>query len=133
MPRAIPTASTCGPSANRRGPGAAPLPREARRWYFAEGSTQPPFEVSFALHNPNPQPTVAHFLFVSPQGRQTPFDLRVLGQSRTTLNANGVMPNAEFATIVNTDMPVYVERTMYFGHDGHTAAAPASRADVVPG
>src|SRR5262249_26777353 len=26
-----------------------PLPRESRRWYFAEGSTQAPFDVSFAL------------------------------------------------------------------------------------
>jgi len=32
------------------------------------------------------------------------------------------MPNAEFATMVTTDLPVYVERSMYFGHSGHSAA-----------
>jgi hypothetical protein len=32
------------------------------------------------------------------------------------------MPNAEFATIVTTDLPVYVERSMYFGHSGQSAA-----------
>ena len=50
-------------------PPAPPLPNESRRWYFAEGSTRTPFDVSFALQNPNPQPTVAHFLFVSPEGQ----------------------------------------------------------------
>jgi subtilisin family serine protease len=103
-------------------PPPPPLPTESRRWYFAEGSTQTPFAVSFALHNPNPTPTTAHFLFVSPQGRQVPFDLRVPANSRATLDGNVVMPNAEFATIVSSDLPVYVERSMYFGHDGHSAA-----------
>jgi len=109
-------------------PAPAPLPRESRRWYFAEGSTQTPFEVNFALLNPNPQPTVAHFLFVSPVGRQTPFDLLMAPNSRATLDASDVMPNAEFATIVNTDLPVYVERSMYFGHDGHSAAGARQTA-----
>jgi subtilisin family serine protease len=102
-------------------PPQPPLPREARRWFFAEGSTQPPFEVSFALQNPNQQSTVAHFLFVSPLGRQTPFDLLLAPNSRATLDANAVLPSQEFATIVTTDLPVYVERSMYFGHDGHSA------------
>jgi hypothetical protein len=102
-------------------PTPPPLPRESRRWYFAEGSTQAPFEVTFALQNPNPQSTVAHFLFVSPVGRQTPFDLLLAPNSRVTLDASDVLPSDEFATIVTTDLPVYVERSMYFGHDGHSA------------
>jgi hypothetical protein len=39
-----------------------------------------------------------------------------------TLKAGDVVPNAEFATIVTTDLPAYVERSMYFGHAGHSAA-----------
>jgi subtilisin family serine protease len=103
-------------------PAPAPLPSEPRRWYFAEGSTRTPFDVSFALQNPNPVPTVAHFLFVTPEGKQFPFDMRLDPNSRLTLKGEDVMPNAEFATIVTTDLPVYVERSMYFGHDGHSAA-----------
>jgi subtilisin family serine protease len=103
-------------------PQPAPLPSESRSWYFAEGSTRPPFEVSFALQNPNAQSTVAHFLFLGTDGKQTPFDMRLDATSRTTLKANDVMPNAEFATIVSSDLPVYVERSMYFGHAGHSAA-----------
>jgi hypothetical protein len=102
-------------------PAQPPLPRESRRWYFAEGSTRPPFEVIFALQNPNQQSTIAHFLFLSPTGRQTTFDMLLAANSRATLDAAAVLPNDEFATIVTTDLPVYVERSMYFGHDGHSA------------
>ncbi len=104
-------------------PPPPPLPNESRRWYFAEGSTRPPFDVQFAIHNPNATPTVAHFLFLAADGgKPTPFDLPLLANSRTTLKASDVMPSAEFATIVSTDLPVYVERSMYFGHAGHSAA-----------
>ena len=51
-------------------PPPPPLPNEQRKWYFAEGSTRLPFEVSFALQNPNPQPTVAHFIFLAADGKQ---------------------------------------------------------------
>ncbi|MGI9149319.1 MAG: DUF5719 family protein [Chloroflexota bacterium] len=123
VPPRTPDAVTAPPSrpATADIPPPPPLPNESRRWYFAEGSTRPPFDVSFALQNPNPQPTLAHFLFVTPDGKQTPFDMRLDPSSRMTLKANDVVPNAEFATIVSTDLPVYVERSMYFGHDGHSA------------
>jgi subtilisin family serine protease len=103
-------------------PAPAPLPNESRRWYFAEGSTRAPFDVSFALQNPNPVPTVAHFLFLTPDGKPAPYDIRLDASSRATLKASTVMPAAEFATMVTTDLPVYVERSMYFGHGGHSAA-----------
>jgi hypothetical protein len=65
---------------------------------------------------------VAHFLFLTTDGKQVPYDMRVDPSSRMTLAAADVMPNAEFATVVTTDLPVYVERSMYFGHAGHSAA-----------
>ncbi len=104
-------------------PQPPPLPNEQRKWYFAEGSTRTPFDVSFALQNPNPQATVAHFLFLAADGsKPTPFDFPLPANSRSTLKASSVMPNSEFATIVTTDLPAYVERSMYFGHAGHSAA-----------
>jgi len=111
-------------------PAPTPLPAEGRRWYFAEGSTKPPFQVAFALLNPNPRPATVTFIFLSPEGKQTPYEMHVGPNSRTTLAVNDVLPNAEFGTIVQTDIPVYVERTMYFGHDGHstTGARQPSRA-----
>jgi subtilisin family serine protease len=102
-------------------PPAPPLPNESRRWFFAEGSTRAPFDVSFALQNPNPLATVAHFLFLTTDGKQVPYDMHLDATSRATLRAGDVMPSSEFATIVTTDLPVYVERSMYFGHGGHSA------------
>jgi subtilisin family serine protease len=103
-------------------PPPPPLPNEQRKWYFAEGSTRTPFSVMFALQNPNPQPTVAHFVFLAADGsKPTPYDLPLPPNSRSTLKASDVMPNSEFATIVTTDLPAYVERSMYFGHSGHSA------------
>jgi subtilisin family serine protease len=104
-------------------PTPTPLPNEQRKWYFAEGSTRTPFDVSFALQNPNPQPTVAHFVFLAADGsKPTPYDFPLPANSRSTLKASTVMPNSEFATIVTTDLSAYVERSMYFGHAGHSAA-----------
>ncbi len=107
-------------------PSAVPpppaLPQEGRRWYFAEGSTNPPFEVSFAIENPGSRPAQVRFTFLSPEGAQTAREIRLEARSRATLSANQVVPNAEFGTIVQSDVPVYVERSMYFGHDGHVAA-----------
>ncbi|MBV9579912.1 MAG: S8 family serine peptidase, partial [Chloroflexi bacterium] len=103
-------------------PTPPPLPNEQRKWYFAEGSTRAPFDVSFALFNPNSQPTVAHFLFLAADGsKPTPYDLPLPANARMTLNGSSVMPNSEFATIVTTDLPAYVERSMYFGHAGDSA------------
>lgn len=104
-------------------PPPPPLPAEQRRWYFAEGSTRAPFNVSFAVENTNPQPTVAHFLFLAADGsKPTPYDLPLPAGSRVTLKAGDVVPNAEFATVVTSDLPAYVERSMFFGHAGHSAA-----------
>ena len=98
------------------------LPNEQRRWYFAEGSTRAPFTLSFALYNPNPRPTVAHILFLLPSGQQIPFDLRLQANSLEILEPSDIMSDAEFSTIETTELPVYVERSMSFGHDGHSAA-----------
>ena len=102
-----------------REPG--PLPLEPRRWYFAEGSTNPPFDVWFALQNPNTRPATVRFAFYAPEGTPTLHELQVGPSSRTTVYANDLLPNAEFSTIVESNIPIFVERSMYFGHDGHVA------------
>jgi hypothetical protein len=111
-----------------REPG--PLPQEPRRWYFPEGSTNPPFEVWFALQNPNPGPATVRFTFLTPEGTQTLHEMQVGPSSRTTVYANDILPNAEFSTIVESSIPVFVERSMYFGHDGHVAAGAREPARV---
>lgn len=103
-------------------PPPAPLPAEPRRWLFAEGNTRPPFTTSFALDNPNDRPATVRFTFLSPQGTRVQHEMQVPPEARRTLNVEEVLPNAEFSTIVESDLPVFAERSMYFGHDGHVAA-----------
>ncbi len=102
-------------------PAPPPLTSEARQWYFAEGSTNAPFDVWFALQNAGNRPVTAHFTFLRADGRQQPYDVQVPARSRASVYANEVVPNAEFGTVVKADGPVFVERSMYFGHDGHSA------------
>jgi hypothetical protein len=44
---------------------------------------------------------------------------QVASASRFSIFANEVVINAAFSTKVQSDVPIFVERAMYFGHDGH--------------
>lgn len=116
----------------REGPGrpilqtapAAPLAaaEAQRRWYFAEGTTNRPFETRFAIFNGSPRASTVRFTFARTDGTQTVHAMVVGPNSRATLAAEQVVPNAEFSTLVEADSSVFVERTMLFGHDGHTSS-----------
>ncbi|MCC6175288.1 MAG: S8 family serine peptidase [Chloroflexi bacterium] len=93
----------------------------ARTWYLAEGSTQPPFDTWLLLFNPNPDPATAHLVFMLENGETVETDQPLAPQSRTSFDANDVLSSAGFATAVTADLPIVVERTMYFGGGGgHT-------------
>lgn len=109
-------------------PPTPPPPTRSRTWYFAEGSTSQPFDTWFALQNGGAQPATATFSFVTGSGQPTTTQVQVPPHGRATLHANDVIPNASFGTIVHADGPVYVERSMYFGHDGLTTAGTAAPA-----
>ena len=42
-------------------------------------------------------------------------------QSRLSIFANEVVPNSAFSTKVESTSALLVERSMYFGHDGHSS------------
>jgi subtilisin family serine protease len=92
----------------------------ARSWYLAEGSTQPPFDTWVLLLNPNEQETTAHLTFMLENGTKVEVDQPLAPLSRVSLDANDVVPTAGFATEVRADLPIVVERAMYFaGGGGH--------------
>ncbi len=109
------------PLAAGAAPPPPPLPLESRRWYFAEGSTNPPFDTWFALQNPSDRAANVRFTFLTPGGAQRTQEVWVAANGRAALYANQVVPAAEFGTVVQSDGPVYVERSMYFGHDGQSS------------
>lgn len=86
----------------------------SRTWFLAEGSTQPPFDTWIILQNPNPSPTNARLTFMLEQGGTVEVEQPLAPQSRTSFHANDILPLSGFATAVRSDLPIVVERSMYF-------------------
>ncbi len=104
-------------------PTTTPAPNAARSWYFAEGSSAPPFDSWILLQNPNPAPVIARLTFM-PEGRPPVVQELLVGPtSRTSVFANQVVPNAAFSTRVDASAPLLAERAMYAGFDGHVVTA----------
>ncbi|MBI4496419.1 MAG: hypothetical protein HY689_00750 [Chloroflexi bacterium] len=90
-------------------------------WYLAEGCTCAPFHTWVLVMNPNPRPAniVVTWMLEGGETRRSTYTL--VPTSRLSIFANQVLPGVAFATRVEADAPVLVERAMYFGHDGHNA------------
>ena len=87
-------------------------------WYFAEGSTQPPFDTWFLVQNPGIVPATIRFTFQLPEGGTITRFFSVGPTSRFSLYANQVIPNQAFSTRIDSDQQVFAERAMYVGYDG---------------
>jgi len=97
-------------------------------WYFAEGSTKPPFDTWLLLQNPSQEPARVTLTLMKTDGTTELRELGVGPTSRTSLHMNDLLPDAEFSTRIDASAPVFAERTMYFRRDGHSSmgiAAPS--------
>ncbi|MBI2908366.1 MAG: hypothetical protein HYX92_12020 [Chloroflexi bacterium] len=105
-----------------------------RTWLLAEGSTAPPYQTWVLIQNPNAAPVQATVTFMKEGGDTLVNQYRINPTSRFSIFANEVVPNAAFSTRVDSDLPVIVERAMYFGYDGHASAGvnAASRTWYLP-
>lgn len=99
-------------------------------WYFAEGSTAPPFDTWILIQNPNPSPVPAR-ITLQPEGLP-PITRQLLlpPTSRTSIYANQLLPNAAFSTRIDAPMRILAERAMYAGFDGHAVSAITSPSTV---
>ena len=93
---------------------AAPL--LSQEWYLPEGSTRPPFTEKIAVLNPNAQVANLAVVFMKEGGGSESRQFVLGPTSRTTLNVNELMPDAEISTKVTSDVPIAVERSMYFAN-----------------
>jgi photosystem II stability/assembly factor-like uncharacterized protein len=91
--------------------------------FFAEGSTQPPFDTWFLVQNPGGTAANVRFTFQF-QGGGTAVRSFVVGPtSRFSLFANQVIPGAAFSTRIDADQPIRAERAMYVSFDGDDVTA----------
>ncbi len=93
----------------------------SRTWFLAEGSTQPPFDTWIVLQNPQPLPANVRLRLMPESGEIIEVNQPLAPLARVGLHMNDVLPSIGFATFVSSDLPIVVERSMYFanGTGGH--------------
>lgn len=91
--------------------------RPARRWYLPEGSTGEPFEAWLLVANPNDVPATVVVTFLGGAGILGEARYTMPAHARLTVPLNEVLPDVGgFSTVVVSDWPVVVERSMWL-HD----------------
>lgn len=111
------------PNSPTTGPG-----QTLQSLYFAEGNTQRPFQTSFTLLNPSDADAKANFTFMKKDGSIIKQEIALKPGARQVVNANQLVPSAEFSTRIEATRPILAERTTYFEKDGHsTTGAPAPK------
>ncbi|HEX2924368.1 MAG TPA: hypothetical protein VHS28_10105, partial [Chloroflexota bacterium] len=96
-------------------PSPAPL---GTTFFFAEGSTQPPFDTWFLVQNPTGNAATVRFTFQLENATTQVFSFTVGPTTRFSLFANLILPNLAFSTRVDSDQPIAVERSLFVGFDG---------------
>lgn len=98
-------------------------------WYLSEGYTGEGFDSYILLLNPQAQPANAKVQLSGNKGEKKEVSLRLPPTSRSTLVVDNVKgwESKEFSSRVESDVPITVERSMYFTYrgisDGHAAVA----------
>lgn len=101
--------------------------------YLPEGATSQFFDTRFALLNPEALPTIATMRFLRTGEAPIVHVVPVPARTRVTVDPKLVpgLAAAEFSTVVESDQPLVVDRTMswdatgYGGHSETAVAAPA--------
>jgi YVTN family beta-propeller protein len=95
-------------------------------WFFAEGSTQPPFDTWFLIQNPTNQPATVTFTFELQGGGTVPRQFVVGPTSRFSLFANQIIPDFAFSTRIDANQPIFAERSMFVSYDGDVVTGIAA-------
>ena len=105
------------------------------RWYFAEGS-QGFFSTFLLLANANAQPATVQVSFLTESSGTVVRTFTVAPTARLTIAAGGVpeVVNRSFAMVVDANIPIIAERSMYLGtarlwdggHESAGVSAPAT-------
>ena len=110
------------------GHSATASPVMAKTWYLAEGSTIDGFDTWIVIQNPNRAPAAVNLTFLREQGQPLEQRVVVAPTGRLAYNARLVVTGERFGLKAESDQPIVVERTMYFGGrpDGTGTGAHAS-------
>jgi hypothetical protein len=111
-------------------PGPPPPPPTTFTRYLAEGATGSFFDMSIALLNIDPAPTIAMLRFLKHDGSIVNHGVTVNGRSRLTVNPETIpgLEDANFSTAVTSTLPLVVDRTMTWGANRYGSHAETSVA-----
>lgn len=100
-------------------------PRGTLRRYFAEGASSSFFTTRFALFNPGQSPARVQLQFMRPDGSAVRTFVWVGAARRETVDAVEVvgLQDTAFATLVESDALVTVDRTMRWDQTGYGATS----------
>jgi hypothetical protein len=111
------------------------IPDLSTNWYLAEGftghnATGGEFEEYILIQNPNSEQANATVTFMLPGGQTVVRTFVVAAHSRFTITVDDILPDAEVSTKVSAQVPIAVERAMYFsgrkaGHDSIGVSQPS--------
>lgn len=92
----------------------------ATTWYLAEGYVggSNNFQTYILLFNPNPVEANIAVNFIKDDGTTVPYSRTIPARSRSTITAKSIVPSGGFATKVSANVPILVERAMYWDVDG---------------
>jgi hypothetical protein len=105
-------------------------PKATATRYFAEGAANAFFSTRLATLNPNASTAAVVYRFLGSDGQTSSVTRTLAAESRTTLDllANGPAPANDFSTIVESDRPLVVDRTMTWDSTGFGSHAETSIA-----
>jgi len=114
--------------------GEQGVPWPSSTWYFAEGyvsnDDNGQFETYFLVLNPNPEPVAATIELSGEDGSTSAGTFELAPNSRFTVVASDIRPGGgAFSAVVFAEMPVVVERAMYFDYYGVVGGHCAAGAD----
>jgi type VII secretion-associated serine protease mycosin len=101
-------------SGGQGGHNVVASPTPAQEWYLPEGSTKPPFHEEIAVLNPSDHSANLVVTFMKVDGTTEVRYFAANPTSRLTLDINDLLPDTEASVRVVSDVPVAVERAMYF-------------------
>lgn len=100
----------------RGGHNTAATSQLSKEWYLPEGSTKHPFTEVIAIVNPGQRVGNLSVTFMKNGGGVETLDYTLKPTSRFTLNVNELLPGAEISAKVVSDIPIAVERSLYFAN-----------------
>jgi hypothetical protein len=113
----------------KEGSNTAGVISPAQTWYFAEGSTSPPFDTWILLQNPNEAPATAKLTFFAEDGSTVTHSMLIPHVSRVSLLVNQVVSNSAVGTRIEADRPIVAERAIY--SDGGKAGSSSVGATAL--